>query len=430
MADRFYLKKNFWNIDGCVRMLKDKKGYTAMLGLYGLIVFFTTCQWRVRSYNTTMLAFDYKNGFTSRALLGTLYHLLDRLFPVNMINYRAAFVFAVIITLLFLVLILLFAKKVLSLCNPQLKDAVMVTFLLFISAAMATFSGGYNFLRVDIFMLAVSMVGALCVISKKLEWLVIPLSAVGVMFHQGHVFMYFNIILVLLMIRLIDVENVREKARYGVYFVGSFLLGSVLFLYFELFSRNSGEAVYERIVEDAQALSYKGIYHTTLLAHEVLGIDLGDTERGLRLVNRIQFPLYIIVMIPFIVFFVVVFAGMFSEARKLGHGRFKYLCVLVGSLTMLPDFVLKVDYGRWVMSVVAYYFVMLLALLAMRDEVTENVIARLNVRFSEKLWSYMLPVYPLFFLPYWDVDICEAMRSANRWLADVIPHLYRYVDWW
>ncbi len=401
-----------------------------MLGLYGLIVFFTTCQWRVRSYNTTMLAFDYKNGFTSRALLGTLYHLLDRLLPVNMIDYRAAFVFAVIITLLFLVLIILFAKKVLSLCDPQLKDAVMVTFLLYISASMATFSGGYNFLRVDIFMLAVSMVGALCVISKKLEWLVIPLSAVGVMFHQGYVFMYFNIILVLLIIRFIDAESIREKVCYGVYFTGSFLLGSVLFLYFELYSRNSGEAVYERIVADAKALSYKGIYHTTLLAHEVLGIDLGDTERGLRLVNRIQFPIYIVVMIPFIVLFIIVFAGMFSEAKRLGRNRFKYLCVLVGSLTMLPDFLLKVDYGRWVMSVVAYYFVVLLALLAMKDEVTETVIARLNARLSGKLWSYMLPVYPLFFLPYWDVDICEAMRSANRWLADVIPHLYRYVDWW
>ncbi len=401
-----------------------------MLGLYGLIVFFTTCQWRGRSYNTTMLAFDYKNGFTSRALLGTLYHLLDRLLPVNMINYRAAFAFAIVITLLFLLLIMLFAKKVLSLCDPQLKDAVMVTFLLFISAAMATFSGGYNFLRVDIFMLAVSVIGAFCVISQKLEWLVIPLSAIGVMFHQGYVFMYFNIILVLLIIRFIDVENIREKVRYGVCFIGSFLLGSVLFLYFELFSRNSGEAVYERIVADAEALSYKGIYHTTLLAHEVLGIDLGDVERGLRLVNRIQFPLYIIVMIPFIVLFIMVFVGMFSEAKRLGRNRFKYLCVLAGSLTMLPDFVLKVDYGRWVMSVVAYYFIVLLALLAMKDEVTEAVIARLNARLSGKLWSYMLPVYPLFFLPYWDVDICEAMRSANRWLADVIPHLYRYVDWW
>ncbi|MCR5097691.1 MAG: hypothetical protein K6B14_01945 [Lachnospiraceae bacterium] len=411
-------------------MNKVKKDYIAVLGVFGLIVFFTSCQWRVRSYNTTMLALDYKNGFTSRALLGTIYHILDGILPFDMICYPAAFVFALIMTLLFLVLILFFAHACLKRADSKLSDAIQILLLMFIAVSMSTFSGGYNFLRVDIFMLAVSMLGALCIISKKAEFLVIPMSAIGVMFHQGYVFMYFNIILVLLVARFIDAQNNRDKIRYGVYFAFSFLVGSVLFLYFELFSRNSGEEVYETVVAEAEALSYNGIYHTTLLAHEVLGIDLGDTEKGLRLVNRIQFPIYILVMIPFIVFFIIMFAGIFSEAKRAQANRFKYLCILVGPLTMLPDFLLKVDYGRWVMSVVAYYFVVLLALLAMRDAPVESVMARLNVKLSARLWSYMLLAYPVFFLPYWDVDICEAMRSANRWLADVIPHLYRYVEWW
>ena len=411
-------------------MNKVKKDYIAVLGVFGLIVFFTTCQWRVRSYNTTMLALDYKNGFTSRALLGTIYHVLDRILPVNMIDYKAAFVFALVITLLFLVLMLIFAYACLSRSDRQLSDAIQVILLLFIGVSMSTFSGGYNFLRVDIFMLAVSMIAALCLISQRAAWLVIPLSAIGVMFHQGYVFMYFNIILVLLIYRCLSADNDREKIQYGVYFFASFIIGSVLFLYFELFSRNSGQEVYETIVAEAEALSYRGIYHTTLLAHEVLGVDLGDTERGLRLVNRIQFPIYVIVMLPFIVLFIWIFVGIFREAKKEGINRFRYLCVLAGPLTMLPDFLLKVDYGRWVMSVVAYYFVVLLSLLAMRDRVTEDILARMNVKLSSRLWSYMLFAYPVFFLPYWDVDICEAMRSANRWLADVIPHLYRYVEWW
>ena len=411
-------------------MEKVKKDHIAVLGIFGLIVFFTSCQWRVRSYNTTMLALDYKNGFTSRALLGTLYHVLDKILPVNMISYNAAFVFAVVMTLLFLVLILFFAIACQKRIKAEHTDTSQILLLLFIAFSMSTFSGGYNFLRVDIFMLAVSMTGALCIISKKAEWLVIPLSAIGVMFHQGYVFMYFNIILVLLIVRFIDAQNSREKIRYGAYFASSFLVGSLLFLYFELFSRNSGRKVYETVVAEAEALSYKGIYHTTLLAHEVLGVDLGDTEKGLRLVNRIQFPIYILVMIPFIVLFVVLFVRLFSEAKEKKANRFKYLCVLVGPLTMLPDFLLKVDYGRWVMSVVAYYFVVLLALLAMRDRVVGAVIGGMEEKLSKKLYGYILLVYPMLFLPYWDVDICEAMRSANRWLADVIPHLYRYVEWW
>ncbi len=411
-------------------MNKVKKIYPAVLSLFGLIVFLTCCQWRVRSYNTTMLALDYKNGFTSRALLGTIYHILNAILPWDLMNYNAVFVFSIVVTLLFLVLIVVFAVTCLKRSDEQLRDVVMIILLLFTAVSMSTFSGGYNFLRVDIFMLAVSMIGAVCLITEKYTWLVIPFSAIGVMFHQGYVFMYFNIILVLLIIRFIDAKNSRDKIRYGVYFAASFVVGSLLFLYFELFSRNSGQAVYEKVVAEAEALSYRGIYHTTLLAHEVLGIDLGDTEKGLRLVNRIQFPIYILVMIPFIVYFVILFSGIFKEAKKRKMGRFKYLCVLAGPLTMLPDFLLKVDYGRWIMCVVAYYFVVLLSLLAMRDTVVEDEIARVNVIMTTHLWSYMLLVYPVFFLPYWDVDISESMRFANRWLADLIPNLYRYVEWW
>ena len=57
---------------------------------------------------------------------------------------------------------------------------------------VSTFSFPYNFFRVDIFMILVSLLGVLCLVKERAQWLVVPLSALGVMFHQGYVFMYFQ----------------------------------------------------------------------------------------------------------------------------------------------------------------------------------------------------------------------------------------------
>ena len=43
--------------------------------------------------NTTMLAFNYKYGFISRGLLGTIYSVLDAILPWNLYTYRWAMFF-------------------------------------------------------------------------------------------------------------------------------------------------------------------------------------------------------------------------------------------------------------------------------------------------------------------------------------------------
>lgn len=87
-------------------------------------------------------------------------------------------------------------------------------------------------------MIAVSLAGVLCLVRERFTWLVIPLSALGVMFHQGYVFMYFNLILVLLWYRVCSLwgRNKKKARYYLLLLVLAFLIGSALFLYFEFFS--------------------------------------------------------------------------------------------------------------------------------------------------------------------------------------------------
>ena len=85
-----------------------------MLTVFSFAVFITNYQYVIRSYNSTMLALSYKYGFTSRALLGTIYHLVNRILPIDMIDYTMAMRFAQVVTALFFLFLLAFAYMCLT----------------------------------------------------------------------------------------------------------------------------------------------------------------------------------------------------------------------------------------------------------------------------------------------------------------------------
>ena len=163
----------------------------------------------------------------------------------------------------------------------------------------ATFGGEFNYGRVDLYMILLTLIGVLLLLEEKLEFLVIPLSASAVMVHQGYVFMFFNILLVLLL--ACAVLRKQKRTYYIILFAVSFLLCSALFLYFELFSHSNGAAFWDDVVREATALSLNGEYHETLLAHEILGVDLGESEWNLHVINFIEFPLFLLICIPYLI---------------------------------------------------------------------------------------------------------------------------------
>ena len=274
-------------------------------------------------------------------------------------------------------------------------------------------------------MILVSLLGVLCLVKERAQWLVVPLSALGVMFHQGYVFMYFNLILVLLFYRALSwwKEDRRKARRYGLLFALSFLVGSVLFLWFEFFSRSNGAAFFDTIKSEAEKLSYDGIYHSTLLYHEVLGIDLASTEEEFSRVNAVQILMCGIVCLPMLVFAVRFFAGLIKKAKGASE-KWKYLAVALGAATILPDFLLKIDYGRWMAAVVVYYVGIVLALLAMKDPIMETQVRESGERLIQRPGIALWIMVVILLLPFLDVNIDPFFRHLGSIVNKNFLHWY------
>lgn len=404
---------------------REIRKFMIMLSVVNLALFAVTCRGMVRSYNTTMLALSYEYGFTSRSLLGTLYHLLDAVLPLDLIDYRAVVATAYAVTVLFILFVEYFLYRCLRRCEGEMVKYGEYLALILSLCLVSTFSFPYNFFRVDIFMILVSLLGVLCLVKERAQWLVVPLSALGVMFHQGYVFMYFNLILVLLFYRALSwwKEDRRKARRYSLLFALSFLVGSALFLWFEFFSRSNGAAFFDTIKSEAEKLSYDGIYHSTLLYHEVLGIDLASTEEEFSRVNAVQILMCGIVCLPMLVFGVRFFAGLIKKAKGASE-KWKYLAVVLGAATILPDFLLKIDYGRWMAAVVVYYVGIVLALLAMKDPIMETQVRESGERLIRRPGIALWIMVVILLLPFLDVNIDPFFRHLGSIVNKNFLHWY------
>ena len=404
---------------------REIRKFMIMLSVVNLALFAVTCRGMVRSYNTTMLALSYEYGFTSRSLLGTLYHLLDAVLPLDLIDYRAVVATAYVATILFVLFVEYFLYRCLRCCEGEMVKYGEYLALILSLCLVSTFSFPYNFFRVDIFMILVSLLGVLCLVKERAQWLVVPLSALGVMFHQGYVFMYFNLILVLLFYRALSwwKEDRRKARRYSLLFALSFLVGSALFLWFEFFSRSNGAAFFDTIKSEAEKLSYDGIYHSTLLYHEVLGIDLTSTEEEFSRVNAVQILMCGIVCLPMLVAGVRFFAGLIKKAKGASE-KWKYLAVVLGAATILPDFLLKIDYGRWMAAVVVYYVGIVLALLAMKDPIMETQVRESGERLIQRPGIALWIMVVILLLPFLDVNIDPFFRHLGSIVNKNFLHWY------
>ena len=111
------------------------RNFMLMLCMTCFATFLACYQNVVRSYNSTMLALSYEYGFTSRSLLGTIYHVINKILPVNMIDYDMALLFAQIVTGLFFLFLIYFCYLCVKNCKEDyIKpcEYIILFFMLFV----------------------------------------------------------------------------------------------------------------------------------------------------------------------------------------------------------------------------------------------------------------------------------------------------------
>lgn len=398
-----------------------------LLILLSCAIFFLDYDERVLPYNSTILAFSYKYGFISRGLAGTIYQWIDSILPVNMIDYAMVLRFTLIVTLAFYVLFFAFCYQCMKRCQEEYLGRFLYLILFYAVFVVSMFAYKRNFGRLDLYLMALTVIGTMCLIAKKAEWLIVPLSMISVMYHQGYVFMFYNILLALLVYRLLSEKEKKARIYYGVILLVSLIGCSALFLWFEFFSHMDGARYVDEIIANAKAMTkpFNGMtYHDTLIDHEILGIDLSDVEYPYRVMNWIEIPFFIAIISPYIVLAVKLFRRILARAQGKTE-RLKYGFLAIAAGTLLPLFLMKCDYARWVFALISYYCMIFLALVAMGDRIVAEELTGIFTEIKEKYpFAILLLLLPALLTPFWDVHINGLLRGISNPINETFLNLW------
>lgn len=363
--------------------------------------------------NTTVYAFSYKYGFISRGVLGSLLQLYDSLVPFDAVSYNTIYLISIFATGILFLALIWFIIIVLSKCREEQSASAkgLLTILTLITVPM--FLGRDNFGRLDLYLMIIVFFCLVLIICEKCEFLIVPAVLLATLIHEGFVFMNLNIILVLLLYKCLINDDKKKRRKYIILLALTFIIPSVIFLYCEFFSHSFGQDVYDECLALASKISFNNDPHEEVLVHEILGLDVAQMETKHHRWNLEDTPIFLVLFSPYIVFLIAVFRK-YAKSGKTALDKFITFIVLAGPLTLVPEILLKVDFGRYVYSVLFYYlaiFAVLLALQDKRTEITAEHVKGIIVR--HKVISVVGVAYLFVFMPFRGYRICDVVTALT-----------------
>ena len=191
---------------------------------------------------------------------------------------------------------------------------------------------------------------------------------------------------------------------------------SVFFLYFEFFSHAEGENIYNEVVDTATRISDTGDHYSKeLVNHEILGEGVFADEWHYHVANYTSLPIFLIFFFPYLLIAAHFFKHLL-QGKELKE-KLAYGLVLLGSLTVVPEMILKVDYGRYVYAVFFYYIAVVMCLLAMGDKTVARQLEETKQEVKRKVpCAIFFLVYPMAFMPLYDTAITMVDDLLRIWL--------------
>ncbi len=388
--------------------------YLFLLAMLAVLLHLRFFEHQMAGFNTTLFVLNYDLGFISRGLTGTVWKALGAFTGKNVFTYEAVYAGSLVMTVVYDLMLLggfayCFAKS-----DPKQHRNLFYLMLFSGIFLFTSFISPENFGRIDLYLYMLCFVMILLTVEEKVLFLIPLLCAAAMCIHQGFVFTHANLILVLLFYKIFYGTKKKQAA---VIFALTFAVISVLFLYFEFASHPADPAVYDSLVTAAKGVSPDGdAINGSLLNHEILGMGVFMDEWWAHVENYKETPFFLILALPYLAVFASFARGLWkaSAERPLSQ-RLPYLAFLCGPLTLVPEAILKVDYGRYANAVFNYFGMLMIVFLVMKDRLVEEELESVKAKIARVLPVPQLIVfYALFFVPMLDVGISDLVFAFSR----------------
>ena len=403
-------------------LTKKDKSFLWCMFIFAIVAFIYYFEGRMNVQNTTAYLFSYKYGFIPRGLIGTLINFASDATGIGL-TYNIMLAISMLATGIYFVLIFILFCAALKRTDNKTLMYYILSFAAVICFPM--FLTWNNFGRLDEYLVILTLLSVILLVIERAEWLVLILCALACFVHVGFVFTNAGVILAILLYKAIADKGSRKK--YGILFAGVFIICAVVFIITELLVTPVAQSDYDYIVAQAKVIAEQGGNSDnfadaySLLDSELLKESVYESENVWRIKNVVEAPIFVIFFLPYIIIGLKVFVTAIKGQDRI-IDKFKYLAMLLGIVTIVPELVLKVDYGRWVFNILLYYSLITMYLLSRKDNAFNTVLSTQLLRVKEAVqFPIAFIVYPILFVPFRDVYISDLTTKV----MDVVARIFR-----
>lgn len=379
--------------------LNDNNKFSLAMLLMTLVIIFGTGHFGVEGMNASVFAVDYGEGFNARGLLGSILNFVCWIFGDKCYCYSTVFIISTFFYVLYLFVLWRVAKKMINTLN---KDGYAKAYIMAISPIFITmFLSVDNYGRPDMLLMTLSLIAGYSIIKGRCLFLSLLCPSIAMITHEGYIFTFYNLVIACFIYK-IAVSKGNARRINIIWLVLSLLTVLGLFIWLFFLSRSLSpvsQQYYDSVIQRAELLksNTKGAYvHYNFLDATILGKDLYEDELEYTKEAFLHLTLFLMMLSPLLIVVVRFVKKLFFRTKL----KKTMIVLCLGSLSLVPEFILKCDYGRWVFAIFAYYTLLVALLIVSGNNVIKNVFLETMQNLSENKWfAIFLAMYMMVFLP-------------------------------
>lgn len=352
--------------NGIIRVLRSKKQECFWLSIVLLyMLYYLPMPEELHSYCITPYILRYDLGFISRGLIGSFWGMI---FPNITVNK----IWAIIgLNQILLCLLTVGFLSVIKRHSSETTDkAVLFLALIFLvnpsSISFLFYWGNYG--RMDLFMIAGTIISAILVIKEKYLILIPFICVAEMMIHQGFTFSYFPCILLMLVFYAV------QRKRGFVIFIITLISGCVSFLYFQFWGKIDGLTLEETLNILASRTDWPIESMSSMVQLEYY-TNIFDFIPVYVLpfvkMNLIKIALVALLLLPMEYLVFKIWREFVGYSKNKWYWSFPAFIVVA----TLPKFLITCDYGRDLASIFISQFILIFAFFAMGNRAMKEAVA-------------------------------------------------------
>ena len=336
---------------------------------------------RINDFVGAWYVVDYSLGIGSRFLVGSFLHLF---FP-DFISSRHIFWFCIISYLLTAALISycfdVLIKKAPLACREIL--IFLVAFYVCSPFCITTYLDFFQLGRLEAHTLLFVILSVIIFFNVQTYWLkyslITLLSCLSVAIYQGYVLLYYPMILITMIVSLLRMSKFNIKELAGPCFnVFSTALSFIYFQFFSFVKFDNSSDLYNALQKmtdmpiSGKAINYE-FFQSSSYIYKDLMIPMLSNEPP----REIMF-ITLCLLLPIIIIFYHIYRTAWKYKKPVKWYKNEYLYCLLINFSVLPQFILNIDWGRWLIALGTMMFFEIFLLVYVENKGIMKALSKMN----------------------------------------------------